>query len=88
MLSHAWHVNPLVVPEQLPTRNEPPLQTVLSHASHVRPLVVPEQLPVWYCWAPSVLLHCGSVHSEHVPFSVGEELARNLCGGAPARCSG
>ena len=88
MLLQAWQANPLVVPVHVPTRNQSSGQTMLLHVSHLRPSVVPEQRLVWYCWLPSVLLHCGFVHSEHVPFLVEEDLARNLRGGVFARCSG
>ena len=75
------------MPAHVPTRNESSGQTMLLHVSHVRPLVVPEQRPVWYCWPPSVVLHCG-VHSVHAPFLVKVEPARNLRGRVRGGCSG
>ena len=65
--------NPLVVPEQLPTRYELAAQFWLLHAWQAKPLLVPEHDPLRYWLLPQLRLP----HVVQAPLLVADEPFRN-----------
>ena len=77
MLEQVLQPNPLVVPEQLPTRYELAAQFWLLHTAQLNPLLVPEQEPARYELEAQLTL----LQPVHVCAAVPEPPCRNWLDG-------